>query len=140
MYSTDGRTDLEVAVFVEQDVGGLEVAVEISIGNGCIKPVRQPKLPATISHEPKKHHCDAPVDDVGGVDVLDPAEKLVEKELHVLLREPLARVDDAVQVRVHQLRHDVHVREVRLRRGRQVGDLYYLLGGLGWGGWVRGWK
>lgn len=45
------------------------------------------------------------MNDVGGVDVLDPAEKLIEEKLDVLLRQTLLRVDDAVQVCVHQLRH-----------------------------------
>lgn len=47
----------------------------------------------------------APVDDADGVDVLDPAEELVEEELHVLGAEGPPVVDGAVQVHVHQLPH-----------------------------------
>jgi hypothetical protein len=81
--------DLEVAVGAEQQVAGLEVAV----------------------------------DHAGGVDVLEPAQDLVQEVLAVLLRQLLPGADDLVEVRLHELHADVHVVErPRDRRRDHVPD------------------
>ena len=46
----------------------------------------------------------------------------------MVVRELLPGVDDAVQVRVHQLRHDVHVVEVRHGRRLDVQHLVFVWG------------
>ena len=60
---------------------------------------------------------DITVHDLGGVEVLDPAQQLVEEHLDVVGREVLRRDDDLVQVRLHQLRDHVDLGKVlQLRR------------------------
>ncbi len=51
------------------------------------------------------------MDDVGAVDVFEATQQLVEEETHVLVREVLRRVDDAVEIALHQVQHDVDVLE-----------------------------
>lgn len=46
------------------------------------------------------------------MDKLEPTKDLVKEVLEVLIREPLAGGDDTVQVRLHEVRNDVHIREV----------------------------
>ena len=52
-----------------------------------------------------------------GVNVLEPAQDLVQEILAVLVAEALRRSQDLVEVRVHQLVHQVDVVEVILGRG-----------------------
>ena len=56
---------------------------------------------------------EVPVEYAGGVDVLQPPEYLVEKILDVLVAEGLHRVDDVVEVALHEVQHDVDVFEGR---------------------------
>lgn len=75
-----GKTEvayLQVAVRVDQQVGGLQVAV----------------------------------DHVGSVDHLQPAQRLVDEVLDVVVRQVLC-LDHTVQVRLHQLLDNVHLVEV----------------------------
>ncbi len=51
------------------------------------------------------------------VDVLHAPEYLVDEELHVVVAQ-LLRLDDVVEVRPHEVRHQVHVGELGQRRGR----------------------
>eukprot|EP00624_Nannochloropsis_granulata_P002549 evm.model.NODE_22846_length_9790_cov_28.229418.1 len=60
------------------------------------------------------------MNDLGGMDVLQGTEHLVQEKLHVVLRELLPRVDDPVQIRVHELTDDVHVVEICHWRRLQV--------------------
>ena len=55
----------------------------------------------------------APVDDAGEVEVLDAAQHLVEEIGHALMVQ--VHVDHLAQVRVHELHHDVEVKEVLQR-------------------------
>lgn len=80
--------------------------------------------PPTRARHARTH---APVDDADGVDVLDPAEELVEEELDVLGAERPPVVDGAVQVHVHQLAH---------LDGLGVG---WFIRFIGVGGWMK-WK
>ena len=66
------------------------------------------------------------------MDVLECAQDLVEEVLAVVVRERLRRGNDLVEVRVHELRHNVHVVEAVVRDGPQ--DV------PGSGGWVGGWR
>jgi len=52
------------------------------------------------------------------VEVLQGAEELVHEVAEVLVRDRLVALDDPVQVRVHELRHLVHVVELGARGGR----------------------
>mmetsp|Transcript_38820 Transcript_38820/g.124449 ORF Transcript_38820/g.124449 Transcript_38820/m.124449 type:complete len:351 (+) Transcript_38820:695-1747(+) len=62
---------------------------------------------------------EVPVQHRRRVDVLETAEDLVQKVLVMRVRQGLPRRDDAVEVALHEVRHDVHVREVdRVRRHR----------------------
>ena len=56
---------------------------------------------------------------VGGVHEEEPAEDLVDEVLDVLVAELLARVDDAVQVGLHELGDDVDVGVAGARLGTQ---------------------
>ena len=47
------------------------------------------------------------MDDLGGVEVLDSAEYLVEEHLDVVCGEVLGRDDDFVQIALHQLSDEV---------------------------------
>ena len=62
------------------------------------------------------------MNDFGRVEVERAAEDLVEEDLDVVGRERLRRDDDAVQVRLHQLAHDVDLVE-RLHRRRRLQDV-----------------
>ena len=66
---------------------------------------------------------DITVHDFGRVEVLDPAQQLVEEHLDVVGREVLRRDDDLVQVRLHQLRDHVDLGKV-LQLGRLQGTKY----------------
>ena len=47
---------------------------------------------------------------------------------YVVIRRTLAGVDDTVQIRLHELRDDVHVAEQRVRfRGLDVNDPHHIL-------------
>ena len=69
------------------------------------------------------------VQHVGRVDVLEAAEDLVHEVLEMLLRQRLARADDAVQVALHEVGDDVRVREILGvgRHGADVQDLDHVL-------------
>ena len=67
--------DFEVAVGIEEEVGGLEVAME----------------------------------HMGGVDILEATKGLVDEVLDVVVGELLGRLDDLVEVSVHELVHEVEV-------------------------------
>ena len=54
-----------------------------------------------------------PVDDTGEVEVLDAAQHLVKEVGHALMVQ--VHVDHLAQVRVHELHHDVEVKEVLQR-------------------------
>lgn len=49
------------------------------------------------------------MDNVGRVQVVASAQKLVHEVLHVLVGELLSRVDDSVHVSLHQLSDDVNI-------------------------------
>ena len=53
------------------------------------------------------------MDDVRGVDVLEPAEELVQEVLDVLIRQSLIRIDDAMQIGIHQVHDDVDILKIR---------------------------
>ena len=59
------------------------------------------------------------MDDAARVDVLEPAEGLVQQELRLVEREPLLRLDEQAHVRLHQLVHAVDVLEVGARVRQQ---------------------
>ena len=68
------------------------------------------------------------MDDASRVDVEQAAQDLVDKVLHVLVCECLARADDLRQVGVHQVRHHVHVVKRVVRLGTDdVNQLEHLL-------------
>lgn len=55
------------------------------------------------------------MENIGGVDVLQAAEELVEEELVVLGREVIVGLDDLVEVGLHELEDDVNVAELAAR-------------------------
>mmetsp|Transcript_7065 Transcript_7065/g.28699 ORF Transcript_7065/g.28699 Transcript_7065/m.28699 type:complete len:582 (-) Transcript_7065:145-1890(-) len=59
-----------------------------------------------------------PVVHVRGVNVLEPSQQLVEEELVVLVRQVVVRLDDLVEVRLHELEDDEDVLELP-RVGRE---------------------
>lgn len=52
------------------------------------------------------------VQHVGGVDIFETTQDLVDEVLDVIDGERLLAVDDAMQVRLHQILHDVNIFEV----------------------------
>jgi hypothetical protein len=68
------------------------------------------------------------VDDACGVEVLDPAEHLVQQVRHPLVVE--VHVNDLPQIRIHQLHHQIHVLEIlkRLLRRKRIQQPDYLQG------------
>ncbi|KAM0859882.1 hypothetical protein ACQ4PT_046899 [Festuca glaucescens] len=78
-------------------------------------------LEVAVGVEEQVAGLEVPVDHVRRVDVLEPAQQLVQEVLTVLLGEFLVRADDVVEVRVHELQRDVHVVEgLRDRRRDHV--------------------
>jgi hypothetical protein len=53
--------------------------------------------------------------DICRVDVLQPSQDLVHKELDMIIREGLVRLDDLGQVCLHQLTYYVYLFEIGLR-------------------------
>jgi hypothetical protein len=88
---------------------------------GITRPPRAPK-PRQLTSGVRRGRCEpceprsrrgVPLSTAGGhvrrVNGVDAAQDLVEEILEVLVGQRLLAVDDVVKIRVHQLRHNVHV-------------------------------
>ena len=62
---------------------------------------------------------------VGAVHVLQSAQQLIQEELIVFVRQIIVRLDDLMQIRLHELEHDEHVVKIpRIRRQHDVQHLH----------------
>jgi hypothetical protein len=104
------RAYLEIAVGVQQQVRRLQVAVQ-HVGRVEGLERAQRLRTNTIGSRPSA----APPRGVGKASRRSARTHLVDKVLAVVVAQ-LLRADHAVQVRLHQLLHEVHLPEVRERR------------------------
>ena len=94
-------------------------------GGGGREAARDPKvgdaeLAVAVDEEVRRH--EVAVEDAGGVEGGDAAEELPREVAAVVLAQRLRRLDDLVEVGVHQLRHQVQVAPVAERAAGRAHD------------------
>ena len=120
--------ELGRAVPPRHDVLGEAEVLRLGLGVDRPREAEVADLEVAVLVDEEVARLEVAVEHVREVDRVDAAEDLVQEVLVVLVGERLLRVDDVVEVGVHQLGDDVHVLpllRVRVRRREDVDCLLY---------------